>query len=552
MKRVLVLVLTAILMLSVFPAGTFADGQSVRIKCSSNVNATVGEVFYFEVRSTSSTNDPYKIVINPESKDLEIKSGTSGIITSTEKVSTLYTISASEKAKEGTVKMMVQAVGGDGSVVLQEEEVIVHLENPRNRIDGSGQGTSDVIYQLSSGDYLESGKIETLVVSVYNRSSFHIREASIEIATPQGITIQSGSTKRSVGVVSGYSNASASFPITVDKDVVTGSYPFEVKLSGITISTEGGVAGTAPKDISATIYIPVLGKEEQEEEPESDVATPILMVSSYDYGASRVAAGGNCKLNLGILNTSSINLRNIKVTVNSADNAFIPKGSSNSFYISEIKAGQTAEHSMELSCLKDAAQGPHSVTVSMTYEDGQQHSYSSDDTISVLVSQQLRLVVDDVMDPGWLTMSDTGYVNVDFRNMGNNVIRNLTVQVEGDFTVDGSTTYYVGNLESGRSDSYSVNFFPMQAGPCNGSFTFTYEDADGATYSMVKDFVLNIGEGYVWDDPGVIDPEPLPAPGLSLGAKIGIGAGALAALIACIVIAKKRKQKKQEALELDE
>ena len=150
-------------------------------------------------------------------------------------------------------------------------------------------------------------------------------------------------------------------------------------------------------------------------------------------------------------------------------------------------------------------------------------------------------------------MADMGYANVSYRNMGNNQINNLTISVDGDFDLEGNPVYYVGNMASGRQDTYSFNFYPRQVGECSGTVKFTYEDADGNEHYMTKDFTFNIGEAPVWDDPGEWD-EPIEEPGFKMpiwGWAIA-GVVFIVVLILVIKLIKKRKAKKQEAFDLDE
>ena len=409
----------------------------------------------------------------------------------------------------------------------------------------------NVDYELENGiDTFIAGESDTLVVMLYNRNGKSLQNSVIGVTLPAGVSIAYGAATQVVGTLRTRGVAYAEFPIVIDKTIEGQSAKVTVTVDGrywVDASYEDPETGELIEDgdwkdgsISESFYVPVQGGGSKGDTEGS----PILLLSDYSCGGS-VKAGSNFGLGLSLLNTSKVDLHNIKVTVNST--AFLPVGASNSFYVESIAAGATYKKTLTMSCPKDTVQGPQSLTVSSTFNEG-----SSSDTISIPVVQETRLVIDDILDPGWLVMGEQAYCSVGYRNMGNNQINNLTITVEGDFDVDGSPLKYVGNVASGRQDNYSFNFWPRQEGECIGTVKFTYEDADGNEHYMTKDFNFNIGPAYNWDEP--IEPDfPVEEPGFKMPvwgwACCGVGAIILAIVIVKII--KKRKQKKQEALDLD-
>mgnify|MGYP000919474987 FL=1 len=280
---------------------------------------------------------------------------------------------------------------------------------------------------------------------------------------------------------------------------------------------------------------------------------PQLMVSAYGYGGQPVRAGGEFNLSLTLNNTSSgTALQNIKVTVTSDDSAFLPVGTSNAFYVSSIPASSTFTHQMRLAAKKDAEQRTSTVTVTMSYEDTAGGTYTASDIISIPVIQETRLVIDEILDPGYLTADQMGYLNVNYYNMGKTQLSNLRVTTEGDFTVEGSATMYVGNMASGKSDYYSVNFFPNGPGPLNGKVTFTFEDAAGVEQVIEKTFTFQVGEAMVWEeDPNMPQPE-MPAAGMSTWKVLAIMIAGAAAVFGTVKYRKRKKLIRDEEFDLNE
>ncbi len=545
--RMASVILALLMVASLLPLQVFAEGdQKVVITHASGYNVRQGESIFVEIKARSTTTDPYKIDLETD-EGISIESGLSGVISSTEQVKINYYIKADEKASRGTHFITVKATDADGNKLLQESRLPITVNSAS---DGS-RPASAVTYDLSGGDALYNGEVNTVTVYIYNSGKSTLKDSRVTLNLPAGLSIESGPAAMLTGTFAPGKTVSASFPVVVDKNMTSGSYPLTAVLTGE--KTADGV--TTQETVSETFYVIVKTDKEVEDEVETDVAHPILMVTNYSSGGT-VVAGGRFPLTLTIKNTSSVDLRNIKVVVNS-DGSFIPVGSSNSFYIEEIKAKSSQNFTMNFSCSKSTLDGPHSLSVSMEYEDGNKRSYSASDTISVPVAvpTTFRFVVDEILDPGYLRAGEQAYVQVNYRNMGTNQLYNLSIKVEGDFTVEGNASYYAGNMAAGRSDYYNFNFFPNEPGECRGKVIFTFEDADGHSQTVEKEFTFNIGEAMNWDDPGVIEPDFPIQPerqGLQLWHKIAIAAAAVAAVIAVAVIRKKRKAKKLEALELDE
>lgn len=157
-------------------------------------------------------------------------------------------------------------------------------------------------------------------------------------------------------------------------------------------------------------------------------------------------------------------------------------------------------------------------------------------------------------------VGDPVEINLDFYNTGKQTLYNLMVKAEGDFRVE-PTQYYVGNFQSGSSDSFSFSATPEEAGPKKGKIVFTYEDSTGEEKKVEKEFELIVDEGGMTDpnmgpDGEIIDPNMNVNPDEAMGIKKFIPyitAGVLLLAIAIFLILKKRKNKKSaKELEIDE
>jgi hypothetical protein len=113
-----------------------------------------------------------------------------------------------------------------------------------------------------------------------------------------------------------------------------------------------------------------------------------------------------------------------------------------------------------------------------------------------------------------------------------------------------SNRYFVGNMESGSSDSYDFSFIPRATGSMTGKIIFTYEDASGDPQQLEKEFIFDIMDMPVWEE------QPMPMEE-DMGGKIPwvpIGIGAVVVISAGVVAVYKirHKRKMHREMEIDE
>lgn len=277
------------------------------------------------------------------------------------------------------------------------------------------------------------------------------------------------------------------------------------------------------------------------------------MVDSYSYGGTFVQAGDEFLLELSLYNTSgSHTVSNIKVTVNAEDGAIIPVNSSNSFYIDKLGKKERIEQVMFLSVKPGAEQKTTPMTVRMSYEDGAGNPFTSEDIISIPVMQETRLEVDDVIAPPELYAGMQTGVSVQFYNTGKTTLNNLRITAEGDFDTPESTSYFVGNMESGKSDSYDFSFIPREGGAMEGKIIFSYEDASGDVQILERPFSFQVmGEMPAFDE-GMMPEEMGNAGGGSKTPWVILGAVVLLAGGGVFAWRKIRKKKMHREMEIDE
>lgn len=336
---------------------------------------------------------------------------------------------------------------------------------------------------------------------------------------------------------------SVEFELFPTGEAITKNYPIQIN-----VDFESGIGGKKVKN-SMSRYVGVFVKGG------TGSSTPKIIVDRYNIEPSTIKAGDSFQLTMSLLNTSSVNtVSNIKVSMVSDDGVFNPVDSSNTIYIESIRPKENVQKIFTLMPKRDAEHKTYGIAVNIDYEDEKGNQLGSKDIISVPVIQQVKLVLGDLMLPPEVYLGQPFPVSIEFFNMGKTILYNLMIKTEGNFTTQNSN-YYVGNFEAGKTDSYDVGIIPNEEGTLKGSIIFSFENAVGETFDVVKEFEAN----------AIAMPmEPMPEHGFEENMGEGndgkfkklvknpyIIGGFVTLVIGAIVIVKK-KHKKNKEMWLDE
>lgn len=404
-----------------------------------------------------------------------------------------------------------------------------------------GTGSSDAsanleINSIKNPSQVDSNQDFNLSFVVKNSGNAEAKNVKITVEPTAPIVNKT----KNIFVTNFPAGSSQSFSVTMfapdNKDAK--NYPVK-----ITVET----TGETPTTVSQYAGVFVKG----ETTADSSKTVPQVIIGDYSYGGSFVHANKPFNLNLSLRNTSRTQaIKNLKVAISSDEGVFIPVDSSSSFYIESIGANASASKSIQLMAKPDAPQKTISVTVDMSYEDKDGNQITAREIISIPVVQDLRLVVDEIVQPMELYVGQQMSVSVQFYNLGKTAISNLKVTAEGngiDFPM--SPNQFVGNFEPGKNDYYDLSFIPNQVGPIDGNVIFTFEDSSGEVKTISQVFNFNVIEMPFIEEP--FEPE-FPVEEAASNKKYiyyGLGAGAL---VAGYFGFRHYKKKKADDLNIEE
>ncbi len=270
---------------------------------------------------------------------------------------------------------------------------------------------------------------------------------------------------------------------------------------------------------------------------------PKLIISDFSTSTEELRAGSTFDFVFDIKNThSSIDARNIKVTVNQTDNIFSMDKGSNTFYISSIGAGEAVQNTLTLRVKSDAVTKayPLEITMDYDYEGAEanpttgQIGETAKEIINLQAVENSRPVVDNIAVGSW----DGAFVNqattltFDFYNMGKSPLNNVRASVSGDFTLSTGDNLYIGNVEAGGQELGEMEVIPAIEGQAKGVLTVIFEDSTGQEVTLTKDFEGTI-QGVYMPDPGT---NPIPDGGIIDAAKNPILPPWLFIIMQCVVL----------------
>ncbi len=447
-----------------------------------------------------------------------------------------YDLAASSKIESGSnsLRLKLDYTDASGSSFSDEIEFFYNVQ--------SGAALQSVIELkniVSPGSTLIPGSNALISCDVANTGTADAYNVKVTLATDKEIIPRTLNTIIIPALKKGETK-NVQFQLFVSDDAVTKNYPVAINVEYDLSSSGNGSKQTALQYVGFNV------------ENKTGKSVPRLIIDKYSVNPEVINAGQQFTLDLSILNTSKTStISNIKVSLASDDGTFSTVNS-NSFYIDQIAPKASVSKQVTFTSKADAAPKQYTISVNYEYEDEKGNPYNTKDVVGIPLLQSPRLVVGDMSIPPEAYVGNPIPVNVSFFNMGKSTLYNLMVKLEGNFRIEG-TSYFVGNFESGKSDSFDGALVPETPGPVNGFVIFTYEDADGKPQELKKEIAINAME--------MPAPQPMPGEGemppvesgfkIPLWAYIASGAVILAVIIMAVLLIR-RKIKKRKELMFDE
>ncbi len=434
-----------------------------------------------------------------------------------------------------------------------EETQTIYL----NSGGGSDQSSNLLIENLSypTGGISANNNF-TLKFNLRNNGGVKAENILVKVESSDPAVVPKTTSMQRITSIDPETSKALEFVFSPTPDATTRNYPISISVEYEDALTNPGEGRPSLEQYAG---INVIGKDD------GSKGKPKLIIDKYDFQPSMVKAGEQFDMNLSFHNTNdSKAIKNIKIYLtaepgssdqqgaNAGSSVFTPVNSSNTFYIDSISAKSRVDKKITMFTIPDALAKTHTITANLEYEDSDGNEYTAQELIGVPVVQQSKLEVGEVNFFPEASVGQPMPVSLEFYNTGKVTLYNLMIKLEGDFDTENGQ-YYVGNFESGGSNYFDGMVIPYEEGEMLGAVVFTYEDSTGETQEVREEFTLNVMEMPPMDEfPGDFDfPMEEEKPGILKSKWLWIAVAAIA-IVGGLVFAKKRKNKKDEEMALDE
>lgn len=290
-------------------------------------------------------------------------------------------------------------------------------------------------------------------------------------------------------------------------------------------------------------------------------ATPYIIINDYSIDNDSIAAGDTFDLTINIQNTHyRLGVENILMTITTGDGLQLTN-SSNTFYISKLRAEAPIEKTIKFSVLPNAEVKSHPINIEFSYEyvaNDERSTGQTRETITVPVIQKDRFSafvseVSPEIYPG-----EEGDLSASYVNKGRSEIFNLTASIICDGISNPGQEQNLGNLAAGASGDVDFYLKPIVEGDFTGEVLFTYEDAN----TNIKEYrvhfnshampqeeeVLNpdMTDPSMMGDPGMEEGMANTAPGIPNWIWGCIAGGVVVVIIIVVVVVTKKKKAAKE------
>mgnify|MGYP002758273906 CR=1 FL=1 len=251
---------------------------------------------------------------------------------------------------------------------------------------------------------------------------------------------------------------------------------------------------------------------------------PKLILSNYSVSPETVEAGSDFNLAFTLYNTNGKNsIYNLKVTIDqelesqpqasgennalvSDGSVFTPNNTSNSSYVAALYPWNTANKNISMSVSPNAAAGNYTIGLTLEYEDYLGNQYQTKESIGIPVVQKAHVTMGEVKHDE-LMAGSPNQVSVNIYNTGKDNLNTFMCDVIGKgFSIDNDRQF-IGNFDSGSTETFTFNITPDEEGPVQGRILLTYEDSAGKVHNQTQDFNAEVTSMDMGEDGMVEDPE---------------------------------------------
>lgn len=252
---------------------------------------------------------------------------------------------------------------------------------------------------------------------------------------------------------------------------------------------------------------------------------PDVVISSLTVSSDNLAPGENVVLTVGLLNSGDQPAAGVSVSVQSPDVTF----SSNQTSAGVLAPSGTASRDFGASIPKALPSGVYTVTVSVTYANGEGKQFTSIQpyTVRIYPRGEPDVLVQSILtDPTKLTDGTTGVMTIFLANVGTDQARDIIVKMSGATGLLANGDFTVGKIDPGATETVLLTInvgSNVPTGTYLVSVQLGYSDPVGTSFNS-----SSFEELSVFTLPTIFTP-----------VNIGLMAGAAVIILAALIVARR-------------
>ena len=482
-----------------------------------------------------------------------------GKITKGKKKSVTISARVRRDIAEGYYGIPVYLADGENGGKGAQEYINVYIQKSTTAESSESEAVKDVEFTLGEGQSTPRGTYPDVLnfsLNLANTGKLTAFDVTAHMVMDKDNTvfpfeINDANYDRHFDKIESGGVTSLDYSFAIQKNTYTGYYPIKLEIT-YRDSTEGEL-----KKAEEQFFVHIKNKEKDEtttaagEFNPNDRTKARIVVDSFRTEPKNVYAGDAFELIIVMKNASaSVPASNILFTLESEkanDSAVfsIEEGSS-SHAVNSLPANQTTELRLKMIARAGVDQRSYSITINEQYDSPEYKNATDKVTVDIPVKQVARMNIGSFeINPESISVGDDANITFQINNTGKVVLYNLMAKFKADSIKENEA--YVGNIKPGETGNVDVNLTGKAVTTDDGkiSLTISYEDENGNITEETRDFILNVNEEMETEIdmlyPDVTDEEtkqPNAIP-VVIG---GIGA----AVIAGVIVLKKRKSKKEQ------
>ncbi len=316
---------------------------------------------------------------------------------------------------------------------------------------------------------------------------------------------------------------------------------------------------------SFTTYVHITDGQDPENEngvevtmdtEEIPTSEPKVIISGCSGLSDTIHSGDEITMKVILENTSAIkSVQNMTVTVACEAEAISLEADSNVFYFDYLERESKMELPLTFSVSEGAASGKYGISLSLSYDNPEAVSLSSEGSIELNIAQKMDMALEIGQISEEINAGDSVMIPVQALNLGRGMVYNVrcSLDIPG---LTASTSLFLGNMEGGSAASGEISAFAgivnenaasdsERYGRTSGNVLLIYEDENGQEYTQTQTLTITVNP-LVMNTASDLPEEEEANLGIQLAAGIGVLAVVVVAATAVPLVIHSKKRKRHE------